>query len=83
MNRGSRSAVIQPTDDLRSRIREAALGVRLHLGPNALDLARRGEPVRLSGNEADLLTDAVIAAIGHEASAESPPLREQLEARDV
>lgn len=55
--------------DLPARIRAAVLEVQLWLGPNALDLARRGEPVRLSGNEADALTDAVMGVLERELTA--------------
>jgi hypothetical protein len=51
-------------DDLRARVLAAASGVRLRFGPNALDLASRGEPLRLSGGEAEALTDAVMAVLG-------------------
>lgn len=55
-------------DDLRSRVLAAVLGVRLNLGPGAIDLARRGESIRLSGNEADLLADAVMAVLAESAA---------------
>jgi hypothetical protein len=59
------------SDDLRARILAAVLDVRLHLGPNALSLASRGEAVRLSGNEADSLTEVVMSVLD-EAFAQPP-----------
>lgn len=49
-------------DERRDRIVAAARTVRLRLGPNAIALAQRGEPIILSGTEADAVADAVIAA---------------------
>lgn len=42
--------------------------VKLRLGPNALTIAMHGEPVSLSGGEADAIADAALAgldAAGH------------------
>jgi hypothetical protein len=48
---------------LRDRIAEAARTVRLRLGPNAIAMAQRGEPIILNLNEADDLADAVLAVL--------------------
>ena len=48
---------------LRERIAGAARTVRLRLGPNAIAAAQRGEPIILSGGEADDLADAVLPVL--------------------
>lgn len=53
----------EESDPLRDRIAEAARSVHLRLGPNALSLAQRGEPLGLSGGEADDIATAVLAVI--------------------
>ncbi|MCI3240257.1 hypothetical protein [Streptomyces spinosisporus] len=48
---------------IRDRIAEAARTVRLRLGPNAIAMAQRGEPIILNMNEADDLADAVLPVL--------------------
>lgn len=48
-----------PDPERRARYAAAARTVRLHLGPNAIAQAQRGEPIILSGTEADAIADAV------------------------
>lgn len=50
-------------EQLAERIAAASRNVKLRLGPNALGMAQRGEPIILSGNEADELADAVRAIV--------------------
>lgn len=48
---------------LRDRIAEAARTVQLRLGPNAIGMAERGEPIRLSGGEAWAVAEAVLPVL--------------------
>lgn len=50
-------------DVFRRRIADAARTVRLRLGPNALAMVQRGEPIPLSLGEADQVADAVLAVV--------------------
>lgn len=53
-----------PADEnLRDRIAQAVRTVRLRLGPNAIAMAQRGEPIILNLNEADALAAAVLAVL--------------------
>jgi hypothetical protein len=68
---------------LRDRIAEAARTVRLRLGPNAIAMAQRGEPIILNMNEADDLADAVLAVLGDQRAAiRAETLREAADAID-
>ncbi|MFJ8153909.1 hypothetical protein [Streptomyces sp. NPDC094468] len=49
-------------DDVQ-RIADAARTVRLHLGPNAVAAAQRGESIILSGGEADAVAAAVLSVL--------------------
>ncbi|MET8694758.1 hypothetical protein ABZV65_19695 [Streptomyces bauhiniae] len=58
--------LVSPPPDraaLRDRVAAAARTVSLRLGPNALAMAERGEPIILSGGEADMVADAVLAVL--------------------
>ncbi|MBM9510054.1 hypothetical protein [Actinacidiphila acididurans] len=56
-----------PVDEaLTQRVAEALLTVQLRLGPNALTMAQRGEPIRLSLGEADTAAAAVLAELASE-----------------
>lgn len=50
-------------DALRDRIAQAARTVPLRLGPNAIGMAERGEPIRLSGGEAWAVAEAILAVL--------------------
>lgn len=50
-------------DALRERIVKAARAVPLRLGPNAVAMAQRGEPIILNMSEADDLADEVLAVL--------------------
>ncbi|MFI1166522.1 hypothetical protein ACH4UM_23700 [Streptomyces sp. NPDC020801] len=62
---------------LRGQIAKAARTVPLHLGPNAVAMVQRGEPIILNMNEADNLADAVLAVIQPHLDSER---RDQLDA---
>ncbi|MFK4801709.1 hypothetical protein ACI3K5_23880 [Streptomyces sp. MPA0124] len=51
------------TTPLRDRIAAAVRTIQLRLGPNAVAMAQRGEPIILNLNEADDLADAVLAVL--------------------
>jgi hypothetical protein len=57
-------------DLLAARVRE---DVRLRLGPNAQALAAAGEPVMLSGGEADGIAEAALAALRDAGYTITPP----------
>lgn len=61
---------------LRDRIAKAARTVPLRLGPNAVAMAQRGEPIILNMNEADDLADAVLAVLPAPATDEDRDERE-------
>jgi hypothetical protein len=65
------------SDELRDKVRQAVLAAEIRPGSNALYLALRGKPIRLSGNEADELTEAIMAII--EPAPTKPPARPQCE----
>lgn len=48
---------------LREQITEAARTVPIRLGPNAIANAQNGHTIRLSGNEADAMADAVMGLV--------------------
>lgn len=75
-------AAAPPTDRaaLRDRIAEQARTVRLRLGPNAIAMAQRGEPIILNLNEADDLADAVLAVLPEPADQAAEERIEQAEA---
>lgn len=55
-----------PDDGLRQRIEAAARTVPLRLGPNALAMAQRGEPIILNYGEAAALADVVLPLVAAE-----------------
>lgn len=52
-----------PKPGVRAWLIEAVLAQNIRLGPNALHTARRGEPIRLSGGEAEELTERILAVL--------------------
>lgn len=49
--------------ELRQQVAEQARTVRLRLGPNAVAMAQRGEPIILNLGEADALADAILPVV--------------------
>lgn len=73
-------------EQLAERIAAAAHTVQLRLGPNALAMAQRGEPIRLSGGECGAVADAVLAVARPELDrlrAERDQARAQLDAANA
>lgn len=54
---------LTPDTDLRQRIAVAARTVQLRLGPNAVAMVQRNEPIILNYGEAEAIADAVLAAV--------------------
>lgn len=48
---------------LRDRTARAGCAVQIRIGPSTLFLVQRGEPIILSGSEADAVADAVLAVL--------------------
>lgn len=72
----------QQPQPLADRIETAARTIRLRLGPNAISMAQRGEPIGLSGGEASDLAAAAMAVVQPELDqrdAEITRLRAELE----
>jgi hypothetical protein len=65
---------------LREQVAAAARTVRLRLGPNAIAMAQRGEPIILNLNEADDLAAAVLAVLPDQAAVRAAALHEAADA---